>query len=299
MTTIQDTPYGNLMTDLLFKKASNPDNEYTKVNLINLINDILAPQLECPVVDVHSRDKEQNASGSHASRCSILDLHCIDSVGRLFSVEIQIRWMEHFLRRVVYYASQSIVSQGVPGSDWDYNFKPTYTIAISNDNYISDDRFVHHVSFCDLETKTRFGGYINFTFIELRKFPGLDARLNSLKAWTYLFKNLHRITKLPDNLKDEKYTRLLEIAKVAKFNRDELEKYRSEVMSLEWDESAVRISYQNLGRKEGREEGLKEGREEGRFERTRELAKGFRDSGIPIDLISRQSGLSEDEIRSL
>ena len=70
-------------------------------------------------------------------------------------------------------------------------------------------------------------------------------------------------------------------------------------MSLEWDESAVRISYQNLGRKEGRKEGREEGREEGRKERTRELAKGFRDSGVPIDLISKQSGLSEDEIRSL
>jgi hypothetical protein len=33
--------------------------------------------------------------------------------------------------------------------------------------------------------------------------------------------------------------------------------------------------------------------------KAREIAKGFRDAGVPLDVIAKQSGLSEDEIRAL
>lgn len=48
------SPYANLMTDLIFKKVFNPDNAFTKVNLINLLNDVLKPQLASPIKDVLS-----------------------------------------------------------------------------------------------------------------------------------------------------------------------------------------------------------------------------------------------------
>lgn len=48
-----------------------------------------------------------------------------------------------------------------------------------------------------------------------------------------------------------------------------------------------------------REEGLSEGRAEGRAEARREMAKGLRDAGVSISLISKQSGLSENEILAL
>jgi len=31
----------------------------------------------------------------------------------------------------------------------------------------------------------------------------------------------------------------------------------------------------------------------------REMAKGFRDAGVPLDVIAKQSGLSEEEIKAL
>ena len=36
-----------------------------------------------------------------------------------------------------------------------------------------------------------------------------------------------------------------------------------------------------------------------RAAKAREMAKGFRDAGVSLDIISKQSGLSEDEIRAL
>ena len=72
------------------------------------------------------------------------------------------------------------------------------------------------------------------------------------------------------------------------------------------EEKALAAKYEE-GRSEGRDEGIGIGMERGREEgigigverERREMAKGFRDAGIPLELIARQTGLSEEEIQSL
>ncbi|MBQ3184653.1 MAG: transposase, partial [Firmicutes bacterium] len=49
----------------------------------------------------------------------------------------------------------------------------------------------------------------------------------------------------------------------------------------------------------GLEEGREIGREEGRMTERRELAKNFRNSGIPIDVIAKNTGLTIEEIEKL
>lgn len=51
--------------------------------------------------------------------------------------------------------------------------------------------------------------------------------------------------------------------------------------------------------KKGRKDGFAQGHSEGADSKNRELAKGFRDAGFPIDAISKQTGLSSEEIRAL
>lgn len=57
------------------------------------------------------------------------------------------------------------------------------------------------------------------------------------------------------------------------------------------------------GRAEGREQGRAEGREQGRAEGAdstkKELAKAFRDDGISLEIISKRTGLSPEEIKAL
>lgn len=43
----------------------------------------------------------------------------------------------------------------------------------------------------------------------------------------------------------------------------------------------------------------KKGRKEGRAEANRELAKGFRDDGFPVEAIAKRTGLTSEEIRAL
>ncbi len=300
-------PYANLMTDLIFKKVFNPDNAYTKINLINFLNDILAEQLEDPIEDVFSLDKEVNASGSHSSRTSIFDLHCRDTKKRIFIVEVQIRQMEFFLKRSFFYASQAIVRQGIPGADYDYGFTPVYVVAISWPDIFDDERYVHHLSLCDIKSLRPNRDFASFTFIELRKFPGIGTGFDALRNWMYLFRYLHTVQK-------ERYTRLLEMTKVAKLKREELEIYEKEVMSLEWDEYAVRKTRERQDRelrekaireglekglKQGLQEGIQKGLREGKLHTLLEMAKGFRDDGFPLEAIAKRTGLSIKKIKAL
>ena len=57
----------------------------------------------------------------------------------------------------------------------------------------------------------------------------------------------------------------------------------------------------------GREQGLKQGRAEGEAsglakgasQKQREIAKNFKNSGVPLDLIAKNTGLSVEEIENL
>ena len=50
---------------------------------------------------------------------------------------------------------------------------------------------------------------------------------------------------------------------------------------------------------ESKEAGRVEGKAEGMTEKAREMARGLRDDGVSLEIISRRSGLSIEEIKAL
>ncbi len=55
----------------------------------------------------------------------------------------------------------------------------------------------------------------------------------------------------------------------------------------------------NERERKGLELGLEQGRAEGEARKQREIAKNFKDSGVPLDLIAKNTGLSVEEIENL
>ncbi|MFR5859631.1 MAG: hypothetical protein ACLUJC_10535, partial [Clostridia bacterium] len=49
----------------------------------------------------------------------------------------------------------------------------------------------------------------------------------------------------------------------------------------------------------GLEQGREQGRAEGEAQKQREIAKNFKNSGVPLDLIAKNTGLSVEEIEGL
>ena len=102
---------------------------------------------------------------------------------------------------------------------------------------------------------------------------------------------------------------MLSYTEVAKFTKEEFQQYLKE-MHFEWDTYAEELYTKTRieegikkgieqGLQQGIEKGIQQGIEQGALQKAREMAKGLRDAGVAISIISQQSGLSEDEIKSL
>ena len=139
----ETSPYANLLVDLAFKKAFDPDKPTSRQNLINLLNDLLGPQLKRPIVNVKTRNVAHNLSGSKVSRTAIFDLHCKDDMENLIEIEVQIRKLRNFRKRLAFYASEMVANQSEPGDEWNYDVKPTYVIAFTRHKVFEDNRVVH------------------------------------------------------------------------------------------------------------------------------------------------------------
>ena len=236
-------PYASFLYDKIFKKAFSPDTVCGKRNLLNLLNDMLEGQIPQKIKDVASQQPELNESGSKVSKSSILDLHCRDERDNFIEIEVQIQRETNFLKRLVFYSSQMIVQQGEPGPDWVYDVKPVYVISFARFRAFDDNRPLHRAGILDYETAVRLIDCANFTIIELPKVARLIRKSDSEVAkWMFIFRYLDRLKELPPALKTEKFEGLLPFAKLARFNKKELKRYRY-IMHLKWDRYAQQLAF--------------------------------------------------------
>ena len=239
----EKSPYANLLVDLAFKKAFDPDKPTSRSNLINLLNDLLEPQLKRPIKNVWTRNVAKNLSGSKESRTAIFDLHCRDDMGNLIEIEVQIREMDNFMKRLAFYASEMVANQAEPGTEWNFDVQPTYVIALTRFPIFADDRAVHRAAVTDLETGEQVMDTYNYTVIELSKVPFFIEKTSSdLSKWLFFFRYLNRLKDLPEELDQSKFQQLTESSKVSKFTKKEFEAYRNMYHKV-WDHNALRRGF--------------------------------------------------------
>ncbi len=287
-------PYADLTVDLAFKKAFDPDKPASRENLVNLLNDILGPQLKRPIREVHTRNVAQNFSGSAKSRTAIFDLHCADDQGNLIEIEVQIQRTTNFIKRLGFYAGEMVVNQSQTGKRWRFDVKPTYVIAISREEVFQDERSVHRGTVTDLETGEQLMDLYNFTILELSKVPFfIEKTSDSVSKWLFFFRYLNRLKKLPGALDEKKFSRLTESSRVSNFSRKEFEVYLR-MFHEEWDRNALRAAFI-----EDNPDLFDEVANKAAANKVREMAKAMLADGDSIAKVSRISGLSEEEIKAL
>lgn len=290
----EQSPYADLTVDLAFKKAFDPDKEISRENLVNLLNDILGPQLKHPVRTVRTRNVAQNLSGSAESRTAIFDLHCEDDRGNLIEIEVQIKRATRFLQRLAFYAAEMVANQSETGLQWKYNVKPTYVIAIMRENVFDDDRAVHRATTLDLETGKQFLETFNFTVLELKKVPFfIEKTSDSVAKWLFFFRYLNSLKRLPEELGEGKFVKLTESSKVSNFTKREFEAYQT-MRHEDWDRGVIAEAFI-----EDNPDVVKEIRDEGAADAKREMAKAMLTLGDSVEKVAQVSGLSEEEIRAL
>lgn len=308
--------YADLLLDRTFKKAFDPDSP-NKVCLIELLNAVLEGEIDSPITEVHSRDKELS-NGSNDNRATIFDLYCIDSVGRRFIVEVQLARQENIVNRAIYYAAQAVVAQGEKGRRYLYGLDPVITVVLMDFETFGDGQYVHRAKLRERDCSD-LSGTLTFAFVELPKFKKtLEELETSLDRGLYALRNIKNLRRMPAFYAGTAFERLFSVAELAKLTKEE-QKMIDEAQKAKWDAEAIRDYAIKSGRKEGLEQGFKEGVKkgvkegikkgvkkgvkkgilEGEKRKAREMAKSLREQGVSVEIIAKAAKLSADEIQQL
>lgn len=274
--------YINPFTDFGFKRLFG--EEPNKDLLIDFLNELLKDQ-QGKIVDLTYLKTEQLGK-TELDRKAIFDLYCENEKGEKFIVEMQKSKQNFFKDRSVYYSTFPIQEQAEK-SDWNYELKAVYTIGILDFVFDSDkkesEKYRYDVKLQDIETNKVFYDKLTFIYFEMPKFnKSIDQLETRFDKWLFVLKNLHKLDRLPENLKEEIFKRVFEVAEIAKFTREEYISYED---SLKY--------YRDM------KNSLDTAKEEARNERDIEIAKAMLNDNEPIEKISRFTGLSIEEIEKL
>lgn len=287
--------YVNPYTDFGFKKLFG--TEINKDLLISFINSLLHGR---EVVKDLTYLNTEHLGISEADRKAVFDVYCENENGEKILVEMQRGIQQYFKDRSLYYATFPIREQGQKG-EWDYQLKSVYIIGILNFTFDKDnDNYFHHeVQLFDNKTKEVFYDKLTFIYLEMPKFNKTEDELTDMfEKWLFVLRNLSRLMERPKALQERIFTKLFEAAEIAKFTKVEYDNYEESLkIYRDWKntiDTAKKISWE-----EGHEKGKEEGKEEGREEKAAEMARSLKAEGVPVNIIAKCSGLSEDPINTL
>ena len=269
----------DITNDIAFRKIFGNDSK--KKSLISFLNAVIDLPKNDQIIDVEITNPYQLGKLS-GGKSTIVDVKAKDQKGNVFIVEMQIAEFDFFHKRILYYTSQSYVSQIDKGVQYD-KLKPVYFIGIlefeigKNSNYFSRHKVL------DVETKEQIIQDIEFNFIELPKFnKTIDQLETNIDQWTYFIKNAENLTLIPDNVKDEGLKEAYIEANQQNWTKEELEDYQR--ASIKERDEIGRIEFaQKKAKLEEKEEVVRQGRK----------------LGLSISDLSKLTGLTEEEIKSL
>ena len=283
--------YVNPYTDFGFKKLFG--TEINKDLLISFINSLLHGR---EVVKDLTYLNTEHLGISETDRKAVFDVYCENEKGEKILVEMQRGIQQYFKDRSLYYATFPIREQGQKG-EWDYQLKAVYIIGILNFTFDknNDNYFHHEVQLFDNQTKEVFYDKLTFIYLEMPKFNKTEDELTDMfEKWLFALRNLSRLMERPKALQERIFTKLFEAAEIAKFTKVEYDNYEESLkIYRDWKntiDTAKKISW---------EEGHEKGKEEGREEKAAEMARSLKAEGVPVNIIAKCSGLSEDQINTL
>ena len=315
--------YINPFTDFGFKRLFG--EEVNKDLLISFLNELLKEEQGLIVELTYL--KNEHLGVAELNRRAIFDLYCTNEHGEKFIVELQKTKQKFFKDRTLYYSTFPIQEQAVRGSEWDFELKKIYTIAILDFVFDEDkhesEKYRYDIKLSDIKTHKVFYDKLTFIYLQMPKFNKEVSELETpFDKWMYVLKNLHKLDRIPDKLRESIFEKLFMAAEIAKFSKkehqyyeDSLKYYRDLKNSLDTakEEGLIegRAEGEQIGMQKGEQIGMQKGEQIGmqkgeqigmqKGERIKaiEIAKNLKLSGLSVEMISKATGLSEEEISAL
>ena len=272
--------------DFIFKMIFG--SEENKSILISLLNSILKERPYIKDVKLENNEISKIFKDSKSSR---LDILAVDDNGIKYDIEMQCRKTKDIPNRAVYYASK-LFTKDLKEND-DYNKSRVISIWIFAENVTNRKSAISEALMTfqpnkddDYEILT---DNIRIIYLELRKYLINSYNYNDkLTKWVDFLTNPIKLDRNTVEDKDiEKAIKTLDYISTNDEERliiDKIIEGRNDYYSAK-----------NIAREEGREEGLKEGEKN----KSIEIAKNMLKDNVDINIISKYSGLSVEEINKL
>jgi len=290
--------YINPFTDYGFKKLFG--EEPNKDLLLDFLNELLKEE-EGEIKEL-TYIKSEQLGASELDRKAIFDLYCENEKGEKFIVELQKSKQNFFKDRTVYYSTFPIREQA-KRADWNYELKAVYTVAILDFVFDEDknepEKYRYDVKLTDIETCKVFYDKLTFIYLEMPKFnKTVDELENRFEKWLFVLRNLHKLDRIPDKLRERVFEKLFEVAEIARFTPDQVLSYEDSLKYYRDLKNSLDTAFEE-GWEEGREEGRQEGRQEGKKEGISEIILRMHTKGRSIEEIAELTDVPVEKVKEI
>ncbi len=213
----------NPFTDFGFKKLFG--EEPNKDLLISFLNTLLPQKHQ--ISDLQYT-KNEYLGQTQVDRKAIFDLHCKNSQGEYFIVELQKAKQKYFKDRSVYYATFPIQAQAEQGTEWDFRLQAVYTVGILDFVFDKEDgdEVIHTVQLKNQQHRV-FYDKLTFIYLTLPNFNKTLEQLETLQdKWFYVFRHLQELHDIPPALQESVFAKLFQIAELANFTQQDRQAYQ-------------------------------------------------------------------------
>ena len=288
--------YYSPVTDVTFRKVFGEHPDLTA----SLLNAFLPLEEGRTITDLRYLPPELMPE-TPARKHSIVDVHCTDSAGATFLVEMQLNYDSDFFQRVFFNASKAYVRQLKAGEQFKL-LQPVYSLNfVSGDLHKGLNEWYHPYQFVHIYHSDRVFDGLKIVFAEMDKYKRLPDKGNTKKdLWMRYFTEMTEETRrpAPELLADPDIAKAIELLEIINYN--EAEEY---LYDKYWDAVSIEATWKGIGRregeKEGLEKGLRQGLQQGREDEKRQLALNMLAKGFAPNLVMEITGMTEAEVRTL
>ncbi len=282
--------YINLFTDYGFKKIFG--EEPNKNLLLDFLNELLKE--EQGEIRNLTYLKTEQLGDTDIDRKAIFDLYCENERGEKFIVELQKSKQNFFKDRALYYSTFPIREQAERG-DWNFQLKAVYTVAILDFVFDEDkdqpEKYRYDVKLTDIDTNRVFYDKLTFIYLEMPKFSKkLDELKTRFDKWLYVIRNLNRLERIPDTLREQVFDQLFDSAEIARFTPDQVRSYEKSLKYYRDMKNSLDTAFD-----EGKEEGI----EVGEQNKERQIVINGLRQGLDKEMIAALTGLSLEAIEKI
>lgn len=282
--------------DVMFKMIFG-NQKHSRV-LIHFLNSVIKPVSPIKSVKIRKNELIQESISEKGVR---LDIVGETDSGEILNIEMQRKDEKDMAARALFYWSRLFAGQLEVGERY-HQLKRTISVNILDFTLFErDERYWRKGYIKDDYNNEAFTELLEIHFLELNKMRQVEDD-SPITFWIEFFKNPY----------SEKVTSLCEFVPEIKEAKNIFEKAKADPEAQELmrvREKAIR-DYSNdiaCAKDEGKEEGLAEGLAkgkdeglaEGELKKARETALSMISDGMPIEIISKYTGLSVEDIQGI